>query len=167
MLDLTTKKAKQFFFDRAEIMRRVAKSRKKNLVTAGMLIRTVARRSMRPARRMRIAELDSEARQRHHIQVALAEREGRFKPKLPYASSKPGEPPRRRSGLIHQLLFAIFDESTKSVVIGPIGKRKLGKDSVPERIEYGDSDLAARPFMSPAFEKTKAKYVHLWKDSIV
>lgn len=169
MLQLTVKQSQAFFFDRAKVMAATDKARRRNLVRAGALVRTAARRSMRPARRMRLTELDSEAQQAHKIKLAIAKREGRAKPLLPFKSSQPGEPPRTRDGQIKRFLFFVYDPSTNSVIVGPAAQSN--STGAPATLEFGGKSklgyIAKRPYMRPAEERVRRQYLQLWRNSIV
>ena len=164
---------KMFFYDRAgqeRIHAGIDRARHQNLNRAGAMIRTIARRSLRPARRKRMSELNAEQQIKHLQRVELAKLTGRPKPKLPFAPSKPGEPPRMHAGFLKNFLYYAFDESTRSVVVGPaILPSTAG--TVPGVLEYGGvsegSTIAARPYMRPAEEVLRTQYVRIWKDSIM
>lgn len=90
--------------------------------------------------------------------------------------SKPGSPPKSRKGLLKNFIFYAFDLAKRSVVIGP---QKIGglKGKTPSVLEYGGnvkgkrrhstaSKVSARPYMGPAFEKSKKKLSSLWANNV-
>lgn len=92
--------------------------------------------------------------------------------------SKPGQPPKSRKGLLKNFIFYGFDLAKRSVVIGPQKIHGL-KGKAPNVLEYGgrvkgkskkghitSSKVSARPYMGPAFEKSKKKLSGLWSNSI-
>jgi hypothetical protein len=137
-------RTKQLFFDRKRVTSALDKGTRKVLSQFGALVRKTARWSIRKRKR----------------------------------SSLPGQPPSSHTGLLKRFLFYSYDDSRKSVVIGP-AKLNAKKGYVPEVLEYGGTTLleigkekkkvqiASRPYMNPAFEKTKTQLPQLWRNSIV
>ena len=90
--------------------------------------------------------------------------------------SAPGQPPKSRKGLLKNFIFYGFDRLRRSVVIGP---QKLNlKGKAPSVLEYGgmvkgkskkghitSSKISARPYMGPAFEKSKKRLSALWQNN--
>lgn len=125
---------KKTFFDAEAVVRALDKASRKALSKFGAFVRTSARGSIR-------------------------RRKG---------SSKPGQPPHAHQGDIKKILFA-YDAGSQGVVIGPIRFNKPGM--APKIMEHGGSvvierkqkrtgrvtrktvQVAARPFMAPAFMK--------------
>lgn len=169
MLELTIKQAKDFFFvdraGRARIFAGVDRARHKALTAAGAMVRRVARNSIRPARRKKLSEIDPAKRWRYD-----KKRMGSDALPRPWAPSEPGQPPRSRTGLLKKFIFFAFDPKTRSVVIGPARLTKVRGD-VPNVLEYGGtsdgSTIAPRPFMRPAEQELRTKYVRLWKDAMM
>lgn len=128
---------------------------------AGGAIRMTARRSLRNARRMRLSELPQDKR-RWYREMRARHRAGQipWRPELPDAISKPGEPPRlhqKPQSLLKSRLFFALSPDRRSVVIGPeaIGRNKrLARTS--DRGRRGLTTLydleQRRPFMEPAFQ---------------
>lgn len=174
MLQLDIKTAKNFFFydqaGRQRIFAGVDKARHKALTRAGAMVRTVARRSLRKARRKTLAELTSDQRTVFEIQKRIAKREGTETPKRPFAPSLPGEPPRMRLGLLKRFLYFAYDSDSKSVVVGP-AKLTQFPGEAPSVLEFGGvsegSRIEARPFMRPAEQVVRTQYVRLWKDAML
>jgi hypothetical protein len=88
--------------------------------------------------------------------------------------SKPGEPPRSRTGLLKRFIFYSFDFGRRSVVIGPQRLTGRNKGNAPRLLEHGGTaksrrhtaKIDARPFMGPAFDKGKQKLASFWKHTI-
>ncbi|HOQ06096.1 MAG TPA: hypothetical protein PKY88_12885 [Anaerohalosphaeraceae bacterium] len=137
-------KTKQLFFDRQAVTSALDKSTRKVLSKFGGLVRKTARWSIRKRKR----------------------------------ASAPGSPPSSHTELLKRFIFYSYDDSEKSVVIGP-AKLHAKKGSAPEVLEYGGTilleigevkkqiQIARRPYMNPAFEKTKTQLPHLWRNSII
>jgi len=160
--------SKQFFFDSPLVQRQMDQARRKALVVGGALIRTVAKNSIRKATRMKANALDPDAREKFDRRVLFAKKAGRPKPKLPLASSKPGDPPRSRSGLLKNKMVFRYDPASKSVVIGPeeidFGTRARSTLESGGRNEAGHY-VAPRPYMRPAEARTRSQYVQQWKNA--
>ena len=134
---------KQLFFDRPLVQKALDKGARKVLSRFGALVRQRARWSIRKRKR----------------------------------PSPPGQPPSSHTGLLRRYLFYAYEDARKSVIIGP-AKLHAKKGSAPEILEYGGTTLleiekdkkkiqiAARPYMNPAFEKVKTQLPHLWRNSI-
>jgi hypothetical protein len=140
------------FFDSRAVQKALDKGTRKALSRYGGVVRKTAQRSMR------------KAPQRGDVD----RRTGRAKKIEP---SPPGQPPRSRVGFIRKFLFYVWDDLSKSVVIGPIafGKRRPG---VPELHEEGGVKVVnkerlvypARPFMQPAHDAMQDKLPQFFKD---
>jgi hypothetical protein len=109
--------------------------------------------------------------------------------------SKPGKPPKARSGYLKRNIFFEVERDNNNVVIGPILKRR-GFSNVPEALEYGKlmryrgsskfDDwhrrlkmkrkvimlakkpymLEARPYMRPARDRVLKTIGSIWANSI-
>jgi len=94
--------------------------------------------------------------------------------------SKPGKPPKNRTGKLKDNIFFTYDPNRRSVVIGPTSFNG-GGGKAPATLEYGGTftrtrrypsgrittrtySIAARPYMTPAFEKNLKKLPRIWKD---
>ena len=83
--------------------------------------------------------------------------------------SQPGQPPRVVHGMLKRFLFFGYEPQKHSVVIGPALLTGFeGAGEAPEALEYGtDNDVAARPFMNPAFRRQlNLNMPGMWKNSI-
>jgi hypothetical protein len=100
--------------------------------------------------------------------------------------SKPGHAPKSHTGYLRHFLFFVFDESRKSVVIGPALLNQQNPDpkpvdqTVPGILEFGGQaiktvryksghkvdcpvSIAARPYMGPAMERTLERFASAWQ----
>ena len=176
-----------FKLDDARLQREWDRKRKKVLMRSGALVRGIARRSIRK----RAWRVGGSARGRKSSNAKYTTYWGGTT-----AISSPGKPPfSHTSGStfgIKTILFK-YDSSTGSVVVGPMhGSRSANK--IPNVIEFGGQttntipafahakkrslgvssgrryklrkNIAARPFMRPAFEKFKDSYPTLFRDII-
>lgn len=92
--------------------------------------------------------------------------------------SRAGQPPKSRKGLLKKFIFYSYDPRRKSVVIGPEKLGGKGRGKAPKTLEYGGqaivgnkkrpqkTKISARPYMGPAFNKTKSKLPQMWANSI-
>ena len=147
MFGMEMKDMKAGFFDRAPIIQAVDKATRQVLSKFGAFVRTAARSSIRKRKRI----------------------------------SDPNQPPSSHMGLLKQFIYFAYEPGSQNVVIGPV---RLGSKSgeAPASLEYGGPNtvttvrrgkkttnrvqIAARPFMHPAFEQEKAKLPALWANSV-
>lgn len=96
--------------------------------------------------------------------------------------SNPGSPPSSHTGLLKDLIFFAYDQSSRSVVIGPtLLNNSTGE--APAALERGGTStiissnrrkkrtrritVKARPYMRPAFDLVRTKELpDIWKDSV-
>lgn len=94
-------------------------------------------------------------------------------------STPPGKPPHVHEGSLRRLIFFGYDESTDTVVVGPVGSRR---SNAPHVLEFGGATtveqrrrgkrerrkvrVAKRPYMGPALEKERSKLPKLWANSV-
>jgi hypothetical protein len=166
---------KMFFYDRAgreRIFEGVDRARHKSLNRAGALIRTIARRSLKPARRKSVGEMTDREVSRWFRQLDEWRMRGKTgpKPRRPFAPSKPGEPPRSHVGFLKKFLYYAFDPQSQSVVVGPAALPQISTPGVPGILEYGGvsegSRIEARPYMRPAEQLARRDYTEVWRDAI-
>ena len=167
MVGLGLNAARSQFFDRAAVVRAVERGRRKALSQAGAYVRRRARTSIRRPRRARLGDLSPEARAAWELAARRAIRRGQPPPKLPFASSRPGEPPRTPTGILRRAIVFVYDRARDGVVIGPYD---LGRGTgAPRTLEYGGQAsisrriagrpvrrtvaIAARPYMRPALAR--------------
>jgi len=138
---------KQMFFDTKAVLSAVDKATRRVLSRFGAFVRTTARSSIRKRKR----------------------------------PSAPGRPPSSHTGLLRKFIFFGYDRQRQSVVIGPMRLNQKTGDAL-EALEYGGPstvvegrrgkrrrrriNVAARPFMGPAFEKEQPKLPAMWRDSV-
>lgn len=145
----------KMFFDREAVMKKIRANHRRFLARSGAYVRKTARQSIRKARKnVKIVREGKSA-----VQFALEIRNARYE-----RSSKPGQPPKSRTGHLRNNIFFAF-EPPRNVVIGPV---KLGgKGLVPKVLEKGGLNrrrlarggtkvdrIAPRPYMAPALRKT-------------
>ena len=93
-------------------------------------------------------------------------------------SSSPGQPPSSHTGLLKQFIYFGYDETRRSVVIGPVVLARKAS-GIPEALEHGGNvtiqwgrargktvTIEARPYMGPAFERELENISSLWANSI-
>jgi len=85
-------------------------------------------------------------------------------------TSQPGNPPFSHTGTLKRFIFFGYDQSRRSVVIGPVivpGKKGVA----PSVLEYGGrinhpdgfrADIKARPYMGPAFKREIENLPNIW-----
>lgn len=179
MIGMDTRSVKQWFLDSDAVLRRLRRDDRKRLGNTGALVRKIARNSMKKARQMTLGEMTHEQRQRYRMLQAIAKRKGKDPPLKPRMASKPGEPPRVRSGELKSQLFFAYDPSAMSVVVGPAllpgAIPPNSTQTAPELLEFGGivtargkrwGYVAPRPYMGPAFDAAIPYFVNQWKDSI-
>ncbi len=161
MPQLSVQAMKSNFFDRDKVTRAMSNAAKRNLSKFGAYVRTDAQRSLRY----------------------------RDKP------SGPGEPPSAHKTMsrtktnkkgvtktqsvspLREFIFFAYDETRKSVVIGP-AKLNAKFGNAPHALEYGGESIVRsgsgvqsvfirpRPFMRPALGRTATKLKSIWENSI-
>ena len=106
--------------------------------------------------------------------------------------SNPDQPPTKWTGLLNKMMFFAYDPWTHSVVVGPAFLSHPHKNvytfpqkTIPGTLEFGGRErvgyastlpsgevlpanrvvrIAARPFMRPAEEKARPKYMEEWRN---
>lgn len=158
-LKLRVDDAKSLFFDRKQTISALDETERKGLSRWGWQLRRKVKRSLRKARQKKLAQLTQEERQRYRIRQEYAKREGLPKPKRPLASSKPGEPPRMRVGLIKKLMFFAYEPANRSVVVGPAvidnptGAPEILEEGGFVQTRAGRFRIEPRPYMKPPFDE--------------
>lgn len=149
---------KKLFVDRKEVIDAVDKSSLKVLSRFGAFVRTTSRQSIKNAPKP-VKESDQKKR-------------GRKRKQRPRVSA-PGNPPLSHTGLLKRNIFFGVDPQKKSVVIGPVKLNKPG--FAMQALEEGGRsigskgqriNIAARPFMKPAFDKELTKAPQMWRDAV-
>ena len=179
MMPAVGMQVKFVFFDKPEVMRRVAEKRRRGMMRTGGLIKTIAERSMKKARRKRWDELTSEERKRYGRIIKSGPRKGQLvrkpKVKLPFKSAEKDKPPRYRTQQLKNRIRFGYDQAKDDVVIGAEwGTSKDARNA--DMLEHaGDRVLPGfggapvlmhfqgNPFMVPARNEAKAKVPELFK----
>jgi hypothetical protein len=169
MMQATFRPAKDFFFDRQRVIDSLDKAKRSRLARQGAIVRTFAKRSIRPARRRSLGSMTEDEQTAYKIRSRIAAAEGQPKPKLPFASSEPGKPPRNRTGLLRDKILFAYDPNSESVVVGPALLN--GGNGAPETLEFGGRNdrgvfVEPRPFMQPALASAVGKYPSVFEDSM-
>ncbi len=167
---------KKMFFDRAAVAGSVDKATASVLSKFGAFVMTAARRSIRPARQTPVSELNAEQLAAYKRRSAIAKAKGQPRPRRPLQSSKPGQPPRSRLGLLKKFILFGYDSSSRSVVVGPARLNGVvGGPQALEALEEGGQtrtpqgqtvSIKARPFMGPAYAKESPKLPAMWANSV-
>lgn len=162
------------WFDRPLVLRTLGLQMQKRFSRFGYFVMRDARQSIRNPRRKRLSDMTEAELDRWRMREAIAKREGRPKPKRPFAPSAPGEPPRNLTGRLKQFIFFGYDPDRRSVVIGPALLNGADPGNpVPEVLEHGGyvrgpdgrrARIEPRPYMQPAFDRQYEKQkVALWR----
>lgn len=119
---------------------------RKFFMRAGGVMRTFARRSLRPAAQLPLSALTDAQRRKYQYWVnAFKAGQTPLKPRRPEKTAEPGKPPllhvRPQNPLKSRLFFALNDDGN-GVVAGP--EKVAGKSDSLQRLE------ANNPFMAPA-----------------
>lgn len=130
------------FFDDKRLVNEIKAEDRKVLSSIGAQLRTRARNSMRPARRLRKNEITPQIAEEQlglPPGTDISAMKGRLAFKLPYKSSDPGQPPRTRKGKqLKRLLFFAWDPIARTVVVGP---KRFGTGSAKTLEEGGTSTI--------------------------
>lgn len=98
-------------------------------------------------------------------------------------SSLPGQPPSSHTGLLRKFILFGYDRRSDSVVVGPVGFRRVKRAGAPNVLEFGGRTtvetkrrgkkkqkrvvrIAARPYMRPALEKERSNLPKVWRNSV-
>ncbi len=125
---ITFREAQGNFFDRQRVQSVIGKEVAGAMVKIGAFTRTTIQRSIRPARRMKLSEMP---------ESMAATYQGDRSLERPFASSKPGEPPRGRTRRLRRSIFFAFDPHTNSAVVGPIRFPGSRSAHAPSVLEFG------------------------------
>ncbi len=146
MNGLKVSAAKSNFFDRKSVINAVDRATRGVLSKFGAFVRRRAKSSIRKRKR----------------------------------TSEPGAPPSSHTGLLKDFIYFGYDPARRSVVIGPALLNSTVDANALPALEYGgnavvedprtsakrNAAIAARPFMTPAFEAEKPGLPAMWKDSV-
>jgi hypothetical protein len=131
-----------YFFDTEKVIAALDKETRNALAPLGAQIRTKAKRSMRPARRISKLGVTPQIAAQMGLHPKHFRQLKTWKRKLPYTSGDAKKPPRtRRSKKLKRLLFFSWDPATQSVVAGP---KPFGSNAAKTLEEGGSSTIAVR-----------------------
>ncbi len=161
----TASLGKQSFFDRQPVLNAVDRATRKVLSRFGGAVRLRAKYSIRKAPKVDVATGQRLGPGRKRKDVVTRE-----------AISDPGDPPFSHVGTVGKLIYYAYESDTKGVVIGP---ERFGKGTV-SALEHGGTisigptrkrkgrrvTIAARPFMSVAFEAELKTMPPMWQGSV-
>lgn len=148
MISLKITQAQRLFFDRPHVLNRIEEARVRALSKAGAYVMKAARGMLRTARGKSVNK-----------------------------PSKPGRPPKSRTGLLRDHIYFVFDPQTLSVVVGPARlNRTLGAPALHEfggvrfrRDAIGKSQrlkYPPRPYMRPALGKSLPKLPEAFRNAV-
>lgn len=145
-------------FDSAMIHRRAEVAFEQPLSKAAAFIWRRAKSSIRKPRRIRREELPADRLRIFESRLIESRAKSLPIPTLPYAPSKPGEPPRTPTGIFRQTIVFAVDTDRSTAVIGPTLLNGRGGRHVPSVLEFGGEtevrgrkvQIEARPYMGPS-----------------
>lgn len=120
------------FFDREKVDKALDAPTKKAFSKYGVYTQRSSKRSLKRAKRSKLADLPTERQRAFRIRKSIAKRKGEAKPTLPDAVSKPGQPPllharthgkkkgKGGNSPLRELIYYAYDPASRSVVIGPV-----------------------------------------------
>lgn len=174
MMPAVGMQVKFVFFDKPEVMRRVAEKRRRGMMRTGGLIKTIAERSMKRPRRKKWSELTPEEKKKYGRKVhgVLKRKPG---VQLPFAHAAKGKPPYYRTRRLKDRIRFGYDSQKDDVVIGAEfggtvdsmnadllehgGSRVLpGPDGQPVLMHF-----KGNPFMEPAKLEARRRVPELFK----
>ena len=148
------------FFDRKRIVDSMDKATLRALKEFGRLVRKRAQKSLQ------VAEGVSRPGDPPHIHKSLG---------ITKTSKSTGRVRTQSVSPLREFLFFAYDKDTKSVVIGPAKLNKPGSLAALEKggqsliLRRGKEELvniAARPFMKPAFDAELPRAPRLWQNAM-
>lgn len=162
MLGLTVRAAKRNFFDREKVTRAVDRATHRVLSRFGAFVRTRARTSIRYRKK---SSRPGAPPHGHRTMMRMKkDRKGQQKPQM--------------VSPLREFIFFAYDESRKSVVIGPALLNARGGAQVLKSLEYGGPSvifdgkkrkrvmIKARPFMRPARDAEMSKLRQMLANSV-
>ena len=174
MINMRLEKAMTNFLDRPHVMRKLKRAKLRVLSRQGGMVRKVAKRSIRPARQIRVGEMSPEQAERYAARVERAARDGQPRPRRPEAVSEPGETPRSHTGLLKKFIFYAYDPRSESVVVGPTIQGAAKDRNAPKTLEFGgrvttrqgNFRVEPRPYMGPALDVSRPTFAAMWRNSV-
>jgi len=161
-MKFTVKQAKNSFFDRAAVLKKLEAGRRQALSKAGAFVRKSARDLLR------YREDPSPPGKPPSVHRTMT------RPGKPTRSGKP----RKTQGVspLREFVFFAYDEASKTCVVGPARLNKPG--NAPSALEYGGTAvvrrdgrdvtvrIAARPYMAPALAQGLADLPPRFRDLV-
>lgn len=164
------------FFDSPAVIKKLPPAKRKAFTRAGALVRTIAKRSIRPARRKPLSAMSAQERKAWTRRLARARKQGKPRPKRAFESARPGDPPRNKTGFLRKFIFYGWDPGAETVYVGPtpVGNLRTawllehgGHAALPL---YGGKRVPMRyrgnPFMKPALETAAPQIADLFRNVI-
>lgn len=159
----------EWFFDSTQVARATDKASRRVLSKLGSFVRQDARKSIKKPRKVRVSEL-SESRK---AERKIAKEQG-VKFNMPFAASKPGDPPRNQTEVLKRTIFFFYNSNAEFVDIGPAKLHGLRGENNMEALEFGgvivtkkkNLPVKARPFMQPALDKNLPLLPSMWEGAI-
>ncbi len=130
------------YFDSRGLKRAFNEASLSPMQEAGKTVQREAKKSMRPARRA------TKKKKLPWLKRPIGK--GQFIP------SKPGKPPRRRTGRMARNVTSFVKRAILFPRVFVMSRRDFGH-------EKGLAGKAARPYLMPALEKVKKKFAGLWR----
>lgn len=171
MFAMDFKAAKEGFFDRQKVLDAVDKATVKNLSKSGANVRKTAQKSL-----VYSDKPSSAGRPPHAHRSRTIIRKSRSG-KVQY-SKKTGQALKRSVSFLREYLYFFYDQTAKSVVIGPVKLDSTIDSAALPALEYGGTStiqdhgkakrvsIAARPFMQPAFQAELPNLEKIWMNSV-
>ncbi len=125
---ITYKQAQRNFFDRKVVQDALGRETAKAMSRVGGFVRTTARRSIRPARRLKTSEMPEDLAAYFKLNPDR---------QRPFVSSQPGEAPRGRTKRLRGSILYAYDARTASTVIGPAQFPGSRSGDSPQVLEFG------------------------------
>ncbi len=163
MIGLNFKAAKEGFFDRKVVLDALDKPTRDALKEIGRLIRKYAQKSLVYSDK---PSLPGQPPHAHKSRTSTR------------TSKKTGKTRTRSVSFLREFLFFSFDQSTRSVVVGPVKLSSTIDSGALSALEFGGqatiqvhgkekkASIAARPYMGPALEAEKPNFAQLWANSV-
>lgn len=155
------------FLDKERVLKAWDQGKIRALTRAGALVRYIARRSLRPPRRVSKAEMTPEALAAFEAAVKDAKKQGRPRPKRPLANSPSPKPPYNKTGLLKDHIYFGRNPKTDEMYVGPVA---VGGLRTAWLLEHGGTAnlknssgewrrmrFRGNPFMWPALQEASPK----------
>ena len=87
----------------------------------------------------------------------------KYKPRRSHRASAPNEPPATDTGFLVSNISMNVKKEPNGVIIGQV----ISSAPYSEHLEFGTTNMTARPFMQPALEKNRRKIQALFNQGIL